>query len=81
MHKIVLINTWMVVQKTRLIFIYVDEVTIVDFQSWLGFHVYFVVCWKRNLVLLTLEHLINDGNIDYFTKVIMDNVLQYGGLL
>jgi len=52
-----------------------------DFQSWLGFHVYFVVSWKHNLVLLTLEHLINDGNIDYFTKVIMDSVLQYGGLL
>jgi hypothetical protein len=53
----------------------------VDFQSWLGVHVYFVDGWKCNLVLLTLEQLINGGNIDNFTKVIMDNLLQYGGLL
>jgi hypothetical protein len=71
----------MVVQKARFIFIYVDEVTIVDFQSWLGVHVYFVDRWKCNLILLTLEQLINGGNINNFTKVIMDNVFQYGGLL
>jgi hypothetical protein len=28
-----------------------------------------------------LEQLVNGGTIDNFTKVIMDNVLQYGGLL
>jgi hypothetical protein len=55
MHKIVFINTQMVVQKTRFIFIYVDEVTIVDFQSWLGVHVYFVDGWKCNFVLLTID--------------------------
>jgi hypothetical protein len=71
----------MVVQKARFIFIYVDEVTVVDFQSWLGVHVYFVDRWKCNLILLTLEQLINGGNINNFTKVIMDNVFQYGGLL
>jgi len=81
MHKIVLINTQMVVQKTRFIFIYVDEVTTMDFQSWLSVHMYFVDGWKCNLILLTLEQLINGGNINNCTKVIMDNVLQYGGLL
>ncbi len=42
MHKIVLTNTQMVVQKAKFIFIFVDEVTIVDCQTWLGVHVYLV---------------------------------------
>ncbi len=42
MHKIVFTNTRMVVPKAKLIFISIDEVTIVDCQSWLGVHVYLV---------------------------------------
>jgi hypothetical protein len=40
MHKIVLTNTQMAIQKTRFISTSIDEVTIVDCQSWLGVHVY-----------------------------------------
>jgi len=53
----------------------------VDCQSWLGVHVYLVDGWKHNPILPTLEQLINGGAIDNFKKVIVDNVLQYGGLL
>jgi hypothetical protein len=77
-HKIVFTNTQMVVQKLRFISIFVDEDTTMDSQSWLG--VYLVDGWKHNPILLTLEQLINSGTIDNLTKVIMDNVLQYGGL-
>jgi len=55
MHKIVLTNTQLVVQKTRFISIFVDEDTTMDSQSWLGVHVYLIDGWKCNLILLTLE--------------------------
>jgi hypothetical protein len=42
MHKIVFIDIWMVVQKSRFSFIFVDEVIIVDCQPWLVVHMYFV---------------------------------------
>jgi len=70
----------MAIQKVRLIFISIDEVTTMDFQSWLSIHVYLVDGWKFNPILLTLEQLVNGGTIDNLTKVIMDNVLQYEGL-
>ncbi len=66
------------VQKVRLISIFVDEVPTMDYQSWLGVHVYLVDGQKCNLVLLTLEQVVNGGTIDNLTKVIMDIVLQYG---
>jgi len=62
-------NTWMAIQKVRLILIFVDEVTTMDFQSWLSVHVY--------LVDGALEQLVNGGTTNNFTKVIVDNVLQY----
>ncbi len=80
MHKIVFTNTRMAIQKVRLISIFVDEVTTMDFQSWLSVHVYLVDGWKPNPILLTLEQLVNCGTTDNLTKVIVDNVLQYGGL-
>ncbi len=80
MHKIVFTNTRMAIQKVRLISISIDEVTIMDFQSWLNVHVYLVDGWKPNPILLTMEQLVNGGTIDNLTKVIVDNVLQYEGL-
>jgi len=78
-HKIVFTNTRMVIQKVRFISISVDEVTIMDCQPWLNVHVYLLDGWKPNPILLTFEHLVNGGTTDNLTKVIMDNVLQYGG--
>ncbi len=69
MHKIMFTNTWMAIQKVRLIFIFANEVTTMDFQSWLSVHVY--------LVDGTLEQLVNGGTTNNLTKVIVDNVLQY----
>jgi hypothetical protein len=42
--------------------------------------VYLVDGLKCNLILLTLEQLVNGGTTNNLTKVLMDNVLQYGGL-
>ncbi len=80
MHKTVFTNTWMVVQKARFISIFANEITTVDYQYWLGVHVYLVDGWKRNPILLTLKQLVNGGIVNNLTKVIVDNVLQYGGL-
>jgi hypothetical protein len=39
--------------------------------------VYLIDGWKCNLILLTLEEVVNGGTMNNFTKVIVDNVLQY----
>jgi hypothetical protein len=70
----------MVVQKARFISNFANEVTTMDYQSWLGVHVYLVTDWKHNPILLTLEQLVNGGIVNNLTKVIVDSVLQYGGL-
>jgi hypothetical protein len=70
----------MVIQKARFISIFINEVTITDCQSWLGVHVYCVDGWKRNPILLSLDQLVNGGIADNLTNIIVDNVLQYGGL-
>jgi hypothetical protein len=70
----------MVIQKTSFISISINEVTIVDCQSWLGVHMHLVDGWNCNPILLTLEQLVNGGIVNNLTKFIVDNVLQYGGL-
>jgi hypothetical protein len=42
MHKIVLTNRQMTIQNTRFFSNSINEVTTVDYQSWLGVHVYLV---------------------------------------
>ncbi len=81
MHQIVLLDTKLVVEKARFVFFYVDEVTNVDYQSWLVVCVYIVDCWKCMLILLTLEQVVKGDTTNNFTKVIMGIVLQFGGLL
>jgi hypothetical protein len=54
MHQIVLIDTKLVVQKSRFVFFYVDEATNVDYQSWLVVCVYIVDCWKCIPILINL---------------------------
>jgi hypothetical protein len=70
----------MVVQKARFISISANEVTTMDYQSWLSVHVYLITDWKHNPILLTLEEFVNGGIVNNLTKVIVDSVLQYGGL-
>jgi hypothetical protein len=70
----------MAIQKPRFISIFINEVTTMDCQSWLGVHVYRVDGWKCNPILLSLEQLVNVGIVDNLTKVIVDNVFQYQGL-
>lgn len=38
-----------------------DEVTLVDCQSWINAHGYVVRDWKRVLLLLTLERVVEGG--------------------
>jgi hypothetical protein len=46
-----------------------------DCQSW-----FIVDGWKCILILLILEQVVNHVTIDNCTKVIVGNVLQFGGL-
>lgn len=44
-----------------------DEVTLVDFQSWISAHNYVVVIWKCIPILLTLERIVEGGITYYLT--------------
>ncbi len=77
MHQLVFTNTCLAIQKARFISIYVDEVTIMDCQSWFSFHVH---GWKHVQILLTLEQVVNGGRANNFKKVVMGIVLQFGNL-
>jgi hypothetical protein len=39
----------------------IDEMTTLDYQSWLVVYVYIVDCWKCISILLMLEQVVNGG--------------------
>jgi hypothetical protein len=57
-----------------------DEITTVDCHGWIVVHVYVVEGWKHIPIFLTLEQVLFGVTTNNLTKVIMANLLQYGGL-
>jgi hypothetical protein len=51
---------------------FVDEVTIMDYQWWIDVHVYVLEVWK---CLLTLEELLSCATTNNLIKVIVFNLL------
>lgn len=49
-----------------------DEVTLVDCQSWINVHGYVVRDWKQNLLLLTLERVVEGG----ITLLVLSSMLH-----
>lgn len=75
MSKVVKMVQSMVL-ATNFIWLSVDEVTIVDNQSWLYMHGYMVKNWRRVSILLSLQR-IDGGNNDNLTKVILSAAMQH----
>jgi hypothetical protein len=68
------------VQKSLFIFVNCDEVSTIDNQSWLFIHVYVIEQWKRVLILLNLQHVVDGTTFDNLTSLIVNNLMEFGGL-
>jgi hypothetical protein len=77
MHDFVFWSTYLAMQKAWFIFVFYNEVTTIDNQSWILTHVYVVERWKRLQILLTLQQVLKGSNADNLTKVIMDYLFTY----
>jgi hypothetical protein len=73
---VVLTTITKVILVSSLFFIFVDEVIIVDNQSWTFVHCYVVVGWKQMLILLTLEHMVEGGTIVNIKNMILVALIQ-----
>ncbi len=80
MHGCVLSALKSAVQSAFYIAISADEVTAVDNTGWIGVHVYTVERWEMIPHLLHLSLLGEDGGTDHLTNVIMDALVDEGGL-
>jgi hypothetical protein len=47
------------------------EVIIDDNQSWISVHAYVMHAWKRIPIILTLQHVVEGGNVDKITTIII----------
>ena len=57
-----------------------DEVTSVNYQSWISVHDYVLRDWKRIPLLLTLERVVEGGTTYNLTSVIANVAHAYEGL-
>jgi hypothetical protein len=78
---VVLIATKEVIFVSSVIFVFVDEITIVNNQNWISMHYYVVVNWKQIPIFVTLERLVEGGIATNIKSVIMVTFIMYGGLM
>jgi len=58
-----------------------NEVTTIDDQFWILVYAYVRHAWKKILILLTLQHVIESGNANNLIVVIVQALMQQGGLI
>lgn len=75
------IATKKTIHATRFLAISCDDVTTIDNQSWVNIHAYPMDSLKCIPILLNLERLVSDDTFDNLTKVILNSLLVYGGLI
>jgi hypothetical protein len=80
MCNVVLRVSKVVVQKFPFIFVNCDDVTTIDNQSWLFVHVYVIKEWKRVLILLNLQCVVDEATSDNLTSLIVKNLMEFGSL-
>jgi hypothetical protein len=82
MHKFVFHATCLAVQKAQFIFVSCDEVTVPLIIN----HRFLSMCalWKGgndSPILLTLQQVVEGSHVDNLTKVIVESLLLYGGVV
>jgi hypothetical protein len=70
MFKQVLKQIHIIVTKGSFLSLNVDEVIIANNQSWISVH-----AWKRIPILFTLQHVVEGGNVDKITTVIIQTFM------
>ncbi len=58
-----------------------DEVNIIENQSWISVHSYVMHAWKRIHILLTLQYIVEGGNVDNLITIIVQAFMKQGGLI
>ena len=71
-EHVVLNKTKEITQANTFYSLSCDEVTLVDCQSWINVHGYVVRDWKQNLLLLTLERVVEGGR----TLLVLSSMLH-----
>jgi hypothetical protein len=68
------------ISTSPLLSIFIDEIIIIDNQSWISIHCYVEEGWKCVLILLTLKWLV-EGEITTNIKVVIDFAIRrFGGI-
>ncbi len=75
MRELLFKKTHLVVQLTKLIFVSIDEITIMHYQRWIIIHVYVVEGWKYIPILLTSKQVLLNVIATNLIKVIMKSLL------
>jgi hypothetical protein len=80
LHYVVLTATKEVILVSSFLYIFANEITIVDNQSWIFVHCYVVVGWKQMPILFTFECLVEGGVATNIKNVILAIFITYGRL-
>ncbi len=70
-----------VVNKYFFLTLSIDEVTIVDNESWISVHGYVFENWWNTLVLLHLERVIDSATIKIICNVMLNFLLVHNDLI
>jgi len=52
-----------------------DEVITIENQSWISVHAYVMHAWKLIPILFTLQHIVEGGNVDNLTIIIVQTFM------
>ncbi len=75
MSKQILKQTQTTIVGENFLFLNVDEVIIIDNQSWISVHAYVMHAWKRNHILLTLHCVVEGGNAYNLIIIIVQTLM------
>jgi hypothetical protein len=80
MHEVVMNKIRNLVQSVQFISLSCDEVTTCDQQSWVLIHAYVVQGWQKNLLLLSLQQVVDGATSNNLKCILVDVLVLYGDL-
>ncbi len=80
LHNVVMSAIKKAIMALNFIFIFANEMTTVDNQSWILVHYYGMTSWKKMPILTTFKHL-EGGTIVNIKIMILVILITYGGFI
>ena len=80
LHAVVQNCVKLALQECQFFSLTCDEVTTVDYHTWILVHVYVIKNYVRVPLLLTLEQVTGGTGLDNLTRVLLDVLWEVGGL-